>query len=152
MSQADNPYRSWGLVAADAETSERASFIRQTYLHLAGAVLAFMALEYVLLNTPGVGDAVAIVMGARWGWLIVLGGFMGVSYIANAWASSATSPTMQYLGLGLYVVAEAVIFVPLLYVAQAFGEEANINVIQTAGLLTTLVFFGPDGDRLYERS
>ena len=142
MSQADNPYRSWDLVAADAETSERASFIRQTYLHLAGAVLAFMALEYVLLNTPGVGDAVAIVMGARWGWLIVLGGFMGVSYIANAWASSATSPTMQYLGLGLYVVAEAVIFVPLLYVAQAFGEEANINVIQTAGLLTTLVFAG----------
>ena len=32
---------------------------------------------------------------------------MGVSYIANKWATSDTSLGMQYAGLGLYVVAQA---------------------------------------------
>jgi len=145
MSSADNPYRSWGLTAAEADTNERASFIRLTYIHLAGAVLAFMALEAFLLSLPGVGDAVSMVLGNRWGWLLVLGGFMGVSYIATAWANSSTSLSTQYLGLGLYVVAEAVIFVPLLYVAQAFGEQNNVNVIPMAGLLTSIVFIGLTG-------
>ncbi len=141
MNEAYNPYRSWGTVAAEAETNERATFIRLTYLHLAGAVLAFMALEALLLSLPGVGDAVALVLGNRFGWLAVLGGFMLVSYIANAWANSATSMTTQYLGLGLYVVAEAVIFVPLLYVAENFAPD-GLQVIAIAGTLTLLVFTG----------
>ena len=66
---------------------------------------------------------------------------MVVSYIANSWANSATSLTTQYLGLGLYVVAEAVIFVPLLYVAEYFAPEGS-NVIPMAGTLTIVVFTG----------
>ena len=42
---AQNPFQSWGLVAAEADTSERSRFIRQTYLHLLGAVLAFIGIE-----------------------------------------------------------------------------------------------------------
>jgi hypothetical protein len=141
MSNASNPYRTWGTIAADAEVSERTQFIRQTYLHLGGAVLVFMALEALLLSIPGVGEVVMSVMGSRWGWLLVLGGFMGVSYLASSWANSATSVSTQYLGLGLYVVAEAVIFVPLLYVAQNFAPD-NVNVIGIAGLLTLVVFTG----------
>ena len=80
-----------------------------------------------------------MVLGNRWGWLLVLGGFMGVSFLANSWAQSSTSPGLQYLGLGLYVVAEAVIFVPLLYIAENFGGP---NVIPMAGLLTLTVFSG----------
>ena len=72
------------------------------------------------------------------GWLLVLGAFMVVSWLANSWAHSDTSPGLQYLGLGLYVVAEAVIFVPLLYIAQHFFPGA----IQTAGILTLAVFVG----------
>ncbi len=141
MSYSDNPYRTWGTIAADAETSERARFIRLTYLHLGGAVLAFMALEAFLLSLPGIGDIVMQVMGARFGWLVVLGAFMGVSYIANSWANSSTSIGMQYLGLGLYVVAEAVIFLPLLYFAATFAPEGS-NVIVMAGMLTLVVFTG----------
>lgn len=141
MSHSDNPYRTWGTIAAEADTSERASFIRLTYLHLAGAVLAFMALEAFLLSLPGVGDVVMQVMGARLGWLLVLGAFMGVSIVANSWANSSTSIGMQYLGLGVYVVAEAVIFVPLLYFANTFAPEGS-NVIPMAGMLTLVVFTG----------
>jgi hypothetical protein len=48
----NNPYRTFGMSAADADVDSRAGFIRKTYLHLLGAVLAFTAIEAVLLNTP----------------------------------------------------------------------------------------------------
>lgn len=139
MSYAENPYASWGITAADAPANERAGFIRQTYLHLGGAVLAFIALEAVLLQLPGIGDVVMRISGSRWGWLLVLGAFVGVSYVANSWALNSASLGKQYLGLGLFVVAEAVIFVPLLWIAGEFGPP---NVIPTAGLLTLIVFTG----------
>ena len=46
MSFADNQYQQpqtsmWGDVAAQAVPNERADFIKKTYLHLLGAVLAF---------------------------------------------------------------------------------------------------------------
>jgi FtsH-binding integral membrane protein len=139
MSYADNPYASWGMTAAEAPTSERAGFIRQTYLHLGGAVLAFVGLEAMLLQIPGIGNIVMQISGTRWGWLLVLGAFIAVSYVANSWALNSASLGKQYLGLGLYVVAEAVIFVPLLWIASEFGPP---NTIATAGLLTVLVFSG----------
>jgi FtsH-binding integral membrane protein len=139
MSHVDNPYRSWGLIADQAPVSERADFIRKTYLHLAAAILAFVAIEAVLLQMPGLDQLLASLFSSRWGWLVVLAGFMGVSHLANAWASSSTSVGTQYLGLGLYVVAEAVIFVPLLYMAEKFG---GADLIPTAGMLTLLIFAG----------
>jgi FtsH-binding integral membrane protein len=46
---------------------------------------------------------------------------------------------MQYAGLALYVVAEAIIFLPLLYIAAYFSSP---NVIPTAGIVTALLFGG----------
>jgi FtsH-binding integral membrane protein len=135
----DNPYRTWGLVAADAAVDERATFIRKTYAHLLGAVVAFIAIEAAILNSPLPERMMELLGNSQIGWLVVLGAFIGVSWLAESWARSTTSIQTQYLGLGLYVVAEAVIFVPLLYVAEEFGPP---NVIATAGLLTGLIFFG----------
>jgi hypothetical protein len=101
MSYADNPYASWGMTAAEAPTNERAGFIRQTYLHLGGAVLAFVALEAMLLQLPGIENVVMLISGSRWGWLLVLGAFVAVSYVANSWALNSASLGKQYLGLGL---------------------------------------------------
>ena len=117
MSYADNPYQSpLGTFAAQAGADQRSDFITKTYLHLAGAIGLFVVLEAVLLHMPGIEGLVQM-MVAGYGWLVVLGLFMVVSYVAQNWAQSAVSPGTQYLGLGLYVVAEAVIFVPLLYIA-----------------------------------
>ena len=136
----DNPYRNWGMVAAQAETSERASFIRQTYLHLLAAVAAFAGLEAALLNSPVAERLTGTLVGhGQVGWLVVLGAFVFVSWLANKWANSATSVGMQYAGLGLYVVAEAVIFVPLLYFASQAGPP---HVIANAAILTAVVFCG----------
>jgi FtsH-binding integral membrane protein len=137
-----NPYQAVydkGFVAAMAEESERATFIRRTYLHLGGAIAAFAALEFLLFMVAGeaVGNIVRTMSGG-WNWLVVLGAFMAVSWIAHRWASSTTSLTTQYLGLGLFVVAEAVIFLPLLYVAQRLGPDT----IVAAALMTGIVFGG----------
>ncbi len=126
----------YGPIAAQAEGSERAAFIRRTYGHLAGAILAFIILEAVLLHLPGIERVVLNMLSGS--WLIVLLAFMGVSYLANWWAHSETSIGLQYLGLAVYTVAEAIIFLPLLLIATIHYPDA----IPTAGILTLTVFGG----------
>lgn len=145
MSYADNPYRSpMDAIAASAAEDERIGFITKTYLHLAAAIGAFVALEAVLLNLPGVENAIGTVLTAKFGWLVVLGAFMLVSYVADRWARTATNPAVQYAGLGLYVVAQAVIFVPLLWLANTFYDgvimSAAVATLSLFGLLTAVVF------------
>ena len=123
---------------SDAASTVRAAFIRRTYQHLAGAVLGFLIVEALLLQWSGAAMLVRTMLSG-YGWLIVLAAFMGVSWLAQQWAHSDTSPQMQYLGLGLYVVAEAVIFLPLLYIAATLSSP---SVIPTAGIITGLLFAG----------
>jgi FtsH-binding integral membrane protein len=132
---------SYGLdygVAAQAMPSERAAFIRRTYGHLAGAIMAFAILETLLLQIPGIEEVVFRRAGFGMSWLIVLVAFIAVSYVARMWAQSSTSVAMQYFGLGLYVVIDAVIFLPLLYVAKV----AYPNAIPVAAVMTGAVFGG----------
>ncbi|MES2468056.1 MAG: Bax inhibitor-1 family protein [Verrucomicrobiota bacterium] len=121
-----------------AASVDRATFIRQTYLHVAGAVGAFVLLESMLLASPLAPALGSLMLGGKWSWLIVLGLFMFVSHIATKWASTATSIGGQYAGLGLYVVAEVIILCPLLMLASRFGE----GLILKAGLITGGVFIG----------
>ena len=120
----------------EASPEVRAAFIRKTYAHLAGAILAFIGIEYLLLNSPLAEPLTQLMFGGRMSWFVVLIAFMGVSYWANSLANSNASTGMQYLGLGLYVVAEAVIFLPLLLIADLYYEGAIFN----AAMMTLLLF------------
>jgi FtsH-binding integral membrane protein len=124
--------------AIHAEESARAGFIRRTYLHLAGAIFAFVIVEAIVLQLP-IAGAMAQFMTNGYSWLIVLGAYLGVSFLADRWARSETSPQMQYLGLGLFVVAEAIVFLPLLYLASFYAAS---NVIPTAAAITGFLFLG----------
>ena len=143
-----NSFSGYELSAAEAPAAARADFIRKTYLHLAGAVVAFIALEGALLASPLAPLLTRSLMGTRFGWLLVLGGFMLVGNVANRWASSAHSTGLQYAGLALYVVAEAIIFVPLLTLA---AYVAGPSIIPQAGLYTLLVFTGLTGTVMFTR-
>ncbi len=126
---------------APPQTSERGLFIQRTYAHLAGAILAFIGLEALLINTVSPQQVLALMGGgSNMGLLLVFVAFMGASWLAQMWARSETSVAMQYAGLALYVVAEAVIMLPLLYIATHFLP--NQNLIPTAGILTLAVFGG----------
>lgn len=126
-------------MAAEASADARAAFIRRTYGHLALAILAFIAVEALLLQVIP-RETVLSMFSGRFTWLIVLGAFMGVSWLANSWAQSDTSVGTQYAGLALYVVAEAVIFLPLLCLATLIDPDGR--VIANAGILTLMVFAG----------
>lgn len=154
MSQFDknNPYRqeyayvpgSEGYgppVVAMADELDRATFIRRTYAHLLGAIIAFVGIEALIFTQVPAATLNNLVgtMVSGWNWLIVIGAMMGVSWLAQTWASSSASRGMQYLGLALYVVAEAIIFVPILFIAERYAGPATIP---TAGIITGVVFGG----------
>jgi FtsH-binding integral membrane protein len=128
-----------GTLADRASADARGQFIVKTYAHLFGAILAFIVLEAVLLSLPFAQAMTETMLGGRYSWLIVLGAFMGMSWLANTWAHSSASPSMQYMGLALYVFAEAIIFVPILYLASNFG---GADVIPSAAIVTLVTFTG----------
>ncbi|MEZ4474917.1 MAG: Bax inhibitor-1 family protein [bacterium] len=124
--------------AADASANDRADFMRLTYLHLGGAILAFAGLTALLVNSSFAPSMMAALAGSRFMWLIVLGAFMLVGAIAQRWATSGASVGMQYTGLGLYILAEAIIFVPLVFIANLKAPGS----VGTAAVLTATVFGG----------
>ena len=132
-------YQAYAELAANALPEARAQFIRRTYAHLAIAVLGFLVLEYVLISLPGIGNLAALMTGGL-NWLVVLGLFMVVSFVADRMARSSVSRGVQYVGLALYVVAQAVIFVPLLFVAVYLVNDSTL--IPTAAIITGTLFAG----------
>lgn len=127
------------ITVAQARPSDRALFIRRTYAHLAGAVGAFIAVEFLLFMTGIAGALTNLLASSQFVWLGILGGFMLLGWIARSLIARAKSGEQQYLGLGLFVVAEAIIFAPILYIAAYFTSP---DVIPTAAGLTLLLFAG----------
>lgn len=137
----DNFTTSFGNTAAEARPADRAAFIRRTYTLLAAAILAFIGVEAFFFATPIAGMIVNVIFsGGAIGWLLVLGLFMGVSFLANRWAVSDTSKAIQYFGLGIFILAEAIIFVPLIAIATAYSGD--LSVLAKAGITTLGLFLG----------
>jgi FtsH-binding integral membrane protein len=144
--QASTPYARFGSIAIDAPVDARRAFIRQTYIHLAAAIYAFVALEWLLFS---VGFDVWMLNQfaalGRWSPLLLVIGFAVVSQIADSWARSNTAPSMQYAGLFLYVAAFSILCVPMLAIAQGLAINingfGNVRIIPAAGV-TTLTMFG----------
>ncbi|MBE9192773.1 Bax inhibitor-1/YccA family protein [Gloeocapsopsis crepidinum LEGE 06123] len=127
------------LTVVQARPDERAKFIQRTYTHLAGAVGAFIVIEFLLFQT-GIAEAVTnFVIASQFTWLGILGAFALLGWMSKELASKADSVQTQYMGLGIYVVAEALIFAPLLYIAAQFSDP---SVIPTSAILTLLLFGG----------
>lgn len=146
MSQADfqasNPYASFGTIAADAPASERLAFIKRTYMHLALAVYALVTLEFIYFQVVP-DEWIEGLFSIPYSWALMLGGFILVSYVANHWALSSTSLQTQYLGLGIYVLAESIILLPLLWFASSMQLETQFGLmdpIVVAAVATALVF------------
>lgn len=131
----------YDVPVASLGTEARAAFLMRTYTHLLGAILLFAGIQFVLFTT-GLALPIASAMLSV-SWLLVLGAFMVVGYLASAAAARATSRAGQYAALGAYVVVEALIFVPLLVMAAAIAaERGDPNLIGKAAWVTLLGFSG----------
>jgi FtsH-binding integral membrane protein len=122
--------------AASAAVDERASFITRTYNHLFSAIVGFALFETALFQSGLAYSMAHAMLGVN--WLFILGGFMLVSWLASRIAFSAQSTSAQYAALAGFVVAEGIIFVPMLVIA----ESMQSGIIQSAGLVTLLGFAG----------
>ena len=118
------------------QTNDRATFLLRTYGHLFGAMALFVLIEVFLFRSGLANTLASALLGVN--WLLVLGGFMVVSWFASRAAHRAKSYTTQYLALVAFVVAEALLFVPLLFAAQSYAP----GVIQNAAFVTLIGFAG----------
>ncbi len=137
---------------ATAGVDERVAFIKRTYAHLFGAIIVFAAFLGYLVQSP-LGEKLArwAFGGSAINWLLFLGAFMVVGHFADKWARSAHSLRTQYIGLGVYVFAEALLFTPFLwFVANsprldgAIGTSAMLTVLIFGGLTATVFFTRKD--------
>lgn len=122
-------------VAATAE--ERGLFIVRVYGHLLAAIAAFTLFEVWLFKSGNALKLAEALLGTN--WLLVLGGFMISGWLARGLAARAEGKALQYAGLGLYVVANGIIFAPMLYIAETYSGG---GVIASAAVLTLLGFTG----------
>lgn len=125
------------LVAHSSEV-EKAGFYKKVYLHVALAVLAFIGVETILINIVPV-EIISLMFVQKYTWLLIIGVFWLASMLANKWSLSQSRST-QYLGLGFYILLEAVIFLPLLYIAV--GYSGGGTMIFQAAMLTIAMFAG----------
>ncbi|MCW5552397.1 MAG: US12 family protein [Verrucomicrobiae bacterium] len=118
------------------DEQSRGTFVSRTYTHLFCAITAFTLIE-VFLFKSGLAEPMARAMlGVS--WLFVLGGFVVVSWLASRVALTSTSMVSQYAALAGFVLAEAIIFVPLLWIANEFAP----GVITSAVAVTFMGFTG----------
>ena len=119
-----------------ADVEARARFIGRTYNHLMGSIVVFTLLEMWFITT-GIAQQIAQVMFGT-SWLLILGGFMLVTWFATRVAHRSESLPAQYAGLFFTVLAYAVLFAPMLLLANSYAD----GTIESAALVTLLGFGG----------
>jgi FtsH-binding integral membrane protein len=135
------------ILAADATAgiSDRQAFLRRTYAYLGGALIGFALISGGMMTVlPQASLALS-----RWAlsgpgsWLLVLGLFLVVGYLAERLAWSASSRALQHAGLGLAVVAQGLLIQPLMWtVIGKLGPATALAVIAQATTITLAIFLG----------
>jgi hypothetical protein len=126
------------LLLSQATDLEKATFYKKTYLHVAYALLAFMVVETLLLQLVPL-DLIIAMVGGRFVWLFIIGLFWLGSTLSNKMAFAPTR-NQQYLGLGLYVLLEAIIFLPMITIASLYAGGGGM--IMQAAIITLFMFSG----------
>ncbi|HMG41789.1 MAG TPA: Bax inhibitor-1 family protein [Acidimicrobiales bacterium] len=123
---------------ASLDEQSRADFVVKVYQHLGAALVAFVAFETLLINLGAARALYDFVSGSST-WLLILGGFMIVNWLATSAAHDVLNPSRQYLGLFGMAAAEAVIFAPFLhYIFEIQGDGAT--TVGVAAIITAVGF------------
>jgi FtsH-binding integral membrane protein len=125
--------------------SDRVTFLRKTYAHLGAALIAFAAVTAGMMRfTPEFSRGFSRwALQGRWSWMLVLILFMIVGVVAEKLAMSQTSRGLQYVGLGVAVVAQGILLQPMLWIVfQMFPGADAARILSEAALITMLIFVG----------
>ena len=126
------------ILVSSATDLERATFYKKTYKHLAFAILAFILVETILIQTVPI-EAIIWMVSGKFIWLFLIGLFWLGSILSNRLAFHP-SRQQQYLGLALYVILEAIIFLPLIFIAAFYS--GSIDILMQAAMTTLFMFTG----------
>lgn len=132
----------YAMPVASLSQERRIVFMKKTYANVAIAVLTFILLETFLMSSATITNSLLGLMSSNISWLLLLGGFMFVTNYSQKMAMNATDKGTQYLALGIFVLAEAIIFVPLLTIAMMYMAESGTNVLSQAAVVTLGLFAG----------
>lgn len=136
----NNPYAdSYGgfEVAANAAADSRATFIKNTYLHLAGAVACFIGLEAVI-QLSGLAQPIMQIFGSGLGIMLFIGVMFLVPMLVSKMATPGQPAASQYMGLGLYVLMYSVLFAPIIFIANNMFPDDNL--VMQAGVVSLAAF------------
>ena len=128
-------------LVAQADPIDAAQFYRKTYGLVALAFAGFAGLLYLFFITPVAGLFMNTI-GAMYNslgsftWLIVMLAFWAGTYYAQKLAANGASRESQYAGLGLYVLLEAIIFIPLIYMVSIYTKGTPGDILIPACALT----------------
>jgi FtsH-binding integral membrane protein len=135
-----------------APVEERVSFYRRTYLHVAGALLGFAALLAFFFAGFDQSTGIAFTLASSlfglmnslgsWSWLLVMVAFWGGTMVAQSLASNRASVAAQYSGLGLYVLLQALMFIPLLVIVHVSTGGQMAQILVPACTLTGALVVG----------
>src|ERR687894_2018529 len=127
---------------ATLDDTARGEFIIRVYQQLLVAVGAFIAFE-ALLITLGVAEAMwDFFASSGAAWLLLLGGFMVVNWMATTAAHDVLDPSRQYAGLFGMAAAQALIFAPFLHYFLRVRTDDGASLVVAAAIITVAGFAG----------
>ena len=131
---------------AEDSVENRSEFIWKTYAHVVGAILAFAAVQVYFFQS-GIAERIAVPMLSN--WMLVLGAFMLGGWGATHVAHRLESMAAQYAAFAFFIVMEAVIFVPMLYIAAmtqpgVIDSAAGVTIIGSVALIATAMITRKD--------
>jgi uncharacterized protein len=118
----------------------RGDFIVRVYQHLLVAIGAFIVFEALLINLGAAEAMWDFFAGNGGAWLLLLGGFMIVNWLATGAAHDILNPSRQYAGLFGMAAAQALIFAPFLHYFFEVRDEAS--TVAAAAIITVAGFAG----------
>lgn len=127
---------------ATLEADARSAFLVRVYQHLLAAVVAFMVFETLLFATGLAETIYDLVAGSSGAWLLILGGFMLVNWLATSAAHDILNPSRQYVGLFGMAAAESLIFAPMLYYVFNVEGAGGAVTVTSAAVVTGIGFGG----------
>jgi len=129
-----------------ASVDDRSDFIWKCYAHVVAAILAFAAIEVYFFQS---GIAARIAEPMLNNWLMVLGAFILASWGAAHVAHRIESKNAQYAAFAVFIVVEALIFAPMLYIAAVtqpgvIDSAAGVTILGCVGLIATAMITRKD--------
>jgi len=131
---------------AQLSVEDRSAFIWKCYSHVVVAILAFAAIEVYFFQS---GIAAALFEPMMNNWWMVLGAFILGGWGATHVAHRVKSVQAQYAAFAGFIVLEALIFAPMLFMAYAMEPSiiesaAGVTVLGSVGLVATAMITRKD--------